>query len=161
MSRIITNVRGKNLVEFGWGSFDEWCVFLTRPNAVKYAPRDTEYFTHLKNLGAIHGFAKIYNDFIRFYSLTTKNLDPGILNLITMLSDDYEKDAAEIEIWFTVIYGGMVAEENKANAILKKRIKRLGMQQVLLEGLAPELAAGFSKGKKWQDLDKIMREKGF
>ncbi len=43
-----------------------------------------------------------------------------------------------MEIWFNVLYAGMVAEENKENAVLKKRIKRLGMHQVLIDGLEPE-----------------------
>lgn len=126
MSRIIKNVRGKNLVEFDNGIFDEWCVFLILPGKPRYAPRDTEYFTVLKNMGAIYGSAKIYNDFIRFYSLTTKRVDNNTLNLITTLSDDYETHAEEMDIWFSVIYGGMIAEENKANAILKKRNKAVG-----------------------------------
>jgi ribosomal protein S17E len=154
-------VRGKNLVEFDQGSFDEWCVFLTRPGTSQYAPKDTEYFTLLKNKGNRFGHAKIYNDFISYYNQTTKDIDNTILDLITTLSNDYEEEAEEIDIWFTVIYAGMIAEENKANAILKKRIKRLGMHQVLLENYDPELAANFSKGKKWQELDRIMKGKGF
>jgi exoribonuclease II len=154
-------VQGKNLVEFDQGSFDEWCVFLTRPGTPKYAPKDTEYFTLLKNMGNRFGHAKIYNDFISIYSQTTMDIDNTILDLITTLSNDYQEEAEEIDIWFTVIYAGMIAEENKANAILKKRIKRLGMHQTLLENYDPELAANFSKGKKWQELDKVMREKGF
>jgi hypothetical protein len=55
----------------------------------------------------------------------------------------------------------MIAEENKKNAILKKRIKRLGIYQVLIEGMKPEVAAVFSKGKKWRELDKTMLERGF
>jgi hypothetical protein len=66
-----------------------------------------------------------------------------------------------MEIWFNVLYAGMVAEENKEHALLKKRIKRLGMHQVLLENMEPEKAALFSKGKKWTELDKLMKEKGF
>lgn len=161
MSRLIKRVRGKNLVEFDQGSFDEWCVFLTRPGTLKYAPKDTEYFTILKNIGTRFGNAKIYNDFISYYNKTTKEIDTTILDLITELSNDYENEAEEMDIWFTVIYAGMIAEENKANAVLKKRIKRLGMHQVLLENYDPELAANFSKGKKWQELDKVMRKKGF
>ena len=161
MSRIIKMVRGKNLVEFDWGSFDEWCVFLSRPGQPRYAPKDTEYFTILKNMGNRFGHAKIYNDFISYYNQTTKDLDSTILDLITTLSNDYENEADEMDTWFTVIYAGMIAEENKANTKLKKRIKRLGMHQVLLENFDPELAANFSKGKKWQELDKLMKEKGF
>jgi hypothetical protein len=161
MPRLIKNVREKNLVEFDFGGFDEWCVFLTRPGQPRYAPKDAEYFFILKNMGSLFGHAKIYNDFTAFYTLTAKQLDKKTLDLITTLSDDYETYAEEMDIWFTVIYAGMVAEENKVNAVLKKRIKRLGMHQVLLEKFEPEAAADFSKGKKWKELDKLMKEKGF
>lgn len=65
-----------------------------------------------------------------------------------MISTYYQKDALEFDIWFSVIYLGMVAEEKKQNAVLKKRIKRLGMYQILFEKLSAEDAAFFSKGKK-------------
>lgn len=161
MPRLIKNIRNRNIIEFDQGSFDQWCVYLKRQAELRYAPKDTEYFSKLKQLGAIHGTAKIFNDFICFYSLTGKNIDNTILDLITELSENYGSDAEEMDIWFTIIYAGMVAEENKANAILKKRVKRLGMQQVLLEGRTAEYAANFSKGKKWQELDAVMKKKGF
>jgi hypothetical protein len=161
MPRIIKNVQARNLIEFDNGHFDEWCVFLTRLGKPRYAPKDTEYFMALKNMGKQFGPAKIYNDFIQYYNLTTNEIDTTVLDLITTLSQEYEAYAEEMDIWFTVIYAGMIAEENKANAILKKRIKRLGMHQVLLENFDPEMAANFSKGKKWEDLDKVMRGKGF
>ena len=115
----------------------------------------------MKFFGNAHTPEKIYNDFVTFYTSTNRNIDVNILNLITRLTDIYGTDAEEMDIWFSVIYGGMIAEENKANAILKKRIKRLGMHQVLIEGLDPDLAANFSKGKKWKELDALMRERGF
>ena len=161
MPRVIKNVQGKNLIEFDNGHFDEWCVFLTRPGTARYAPRDTEYFTILKNMGRLYGHAKIYNDFISYYNNTSTEIDNNILDQITELSKDYAPHSEEMDIWFTVLYAGMIAEENKANAVLKKRIKRLGMHQVLLNNMAPEEAADFSKGKRWMELDRIMREKGF
>lgn len=63
--------------------------------------------------------------------------------------------------WFNVLYAGMIAEENKENTILKKRIKRLGVHQVLIDNVSPGETAVFSKGKKWKELDEIMRLKGF
>jgi len=161
LARLIKNIRNRNLVEFDKGLFDQWCVYLTRHGLQRYAPKDTEYFSILNNLGNTFGKAKIYNDFTVFYNLTTYKVDNTILECITTLSNDYESSAEEVDIWFTVIYAGMVAEENKVNAILKKRIKRLGMHQVLLENIEPETAANFSKGKKWKELDALMKTKGF
>ena len=77
------------------------------------------------------------------------------------IRDSYGSDAFEVKKWFTVIYAGMIAEENKAKAILKKRIKRLGMYQTLVEQMPAAEAAIFSKGKKWRELDNICRQLGF
>lgn len=120
MPRIIKNVQGKNLIEFDSGTFDEWCVFLSRNGSKRYAPKDTEYFTALKKFGKKYGSGKIYNDFISYYHSTTTEIEKSTLDLITTISHDYESHSEEMDIWFTVIYAGMIAEENKANAILKK-----------------------------------------
>ena len=161
LSTLIKIINNKIRIEFGTGSFDNWCVYLTKPGFTKYAPTDIEYFSWLKQQSTRHGTAKIYNDFISFYELAGKEIDLNVLDSITNLSKDYEPETEETDLWFTVIYAGMVAEENKANAILKKRIKRLGMHQLLLENFKPELAANFSKNKKWQELDSLMKQKGF
>ncbi|WP_316736030.1 DUF7004 family protein [Pedobacter aquatilis] len=155
--KILNNTR----IEFDNGNFDDWCVYLSKPNERRYAPLDTEYFERLQALGRKYTTQKIYNDFIKFYTLTDKNISEVILRLIDAISDEYVEDEQEINIWFTVIYAGMIAEENKANAILKKRVKRLGMHQVLIQHLSPAYAANFSKGKKWKELDLIMKTNGF
>lgn len=115
----------------------------------------------LKDLASTHGSEKIYSDFVQVYDLTTSTIDSSVLNLISSISLSYGDDSEEIDIWFTVLYAGMIAEENKKYAKLKKRIKRLGMHQVLIEGQLPEYAAGFSRGKKWTELDALMQTKGF
>ena len=60
-----------------------------------------------------------------------------------------------------MIYLGMVAEENKAGAVLKKRIKRLGMYQILFDNMSAYEAANFSRGKKVAELDPLCSSKGF
>jgi len=55
----------------------------------------------------------------------------------------------------------MIAEENKASAVLKKRIKRLGMYQVLIQNMDPNVAANYSKGKKFAELSPLMQSYGF
>jgi hypothetical protein len=161
MAQHIKTIEGNIRVEFDKGVFDDWCVYLCKPGYVRYAPKDTDYFESLKKLGKVHGDAAIYNSFLTIYLPTNKYVNTAILDLITTESQAFGEDALEINIWFTVIYAGMVAEENKAHAILKKRIKRLGMHQLLLENKSPTEAANFSKGKKWRDLDLIMKQKGF
>ena len=161
MGKLIKLLSNGATVEFDKGKFDEWCVYVSPPNGLRFAPTDVQYFSRLQTLGAIHGANNIYQDFLAIYHLTHAALDVAVIEKIGLLSKKYGPDAVEMEQWLAVIYAGMVAEENKAHAILKKRIKRLGMHQVLVEGEAPHVAAHFSRGKKWRELDALMREKGF
>jgi hypothetical protein len=161
MARKINQFSHGGFIEFDKGSFDDWCVYVTRANGERFAPTDIQYFSRLKTLAKKHKTRVIYDDFVAIYNRTGPEVDKNVLELITVLSQHYGKDSLEMEIWLNVLYAGMIAEEKKEKAILKKRIKRLGMYQVLLEDMAPETAAAFSKGKKWRELDKLMKQKGF
>jgi len=161
MSQKLNSFSNGGFIEFDSGCFDGWCVFVTTPGSKRFAPTDVQYFSRLKELGEKFGPQKIYDDFVVIYNRTSKNIDSKVFELIAVLSRFYNSDGAEMELWLNVIYAGMIAEENKGNAILKKRIKRLGIHQVLVDNISPEKAAVFSKGKKWKELDEIMRLKGF
>lgn len=161
MPQLLNRFSNGGKIEFDDGCFDRWCVFVTKPDEERFAPTDLHYFTRLKKLAAIHGPQNIYDDFVVVYNRTTKEVNPEMFKLINSLSKNFGTDSLEIEIWFSVLYAGMIAEENKENAILKKRIKRLGMYQLLVADFLPEEAATFSKGKKWRELDEIMKTNGF
>ena len=53
------------------------------------------------------------------------------------------------------------AEENKKNTRLGKKIKRLGVHQVLKENLNIRVAANYSKGLGWRDIEQECRNRGF
>lgn len=161
MPQIIADIGGACRIEFDTGSFDSWCVYLTKTGNRRYAPRDLEYFMFLKQLAEEFGEQKIYSDFKKIYHKTTSWVTLSTLQLIQSIAANYGAFSLDYEIWLTVIYAGMVAEENKGKAVLKKRVKRLGIHQLLVEGFSPSEAANFSKGKSWQELDKIMWERGF
>ena len=161
MTRLVSKISEITHIEFGRGKFDDWCVFVCEKGKRKYAPKDTEYFGRLQQLGKIHGAQQIFNDFLKIYERTTIEVNPQVIELIELISNAYGSDSFEVKKWLTVIYAGMIAEENKSKAILKKRIKRLGMYQTLIEQMPAEKAAIFSKGRKWQELDQICRELGF
>ena len=86
MSRLIKEIRDGRIVEFDRGVFDDWCVYLSRPNENKFAPKDIQYFTELKNLGEKYGNEKVYNDFVKFYQKTTNTINKNVNELITELS---------------------------------------------------------------------------
>ena len=161
INRLIKTFSDGSRLEYDRGSFDEWCIYLTRPHRKRVAPKDIQYFKRFQQLALKHTATRIYADFIKIYEQTTARLDQKILRAITRLSSEYGADALVMELLFTIVYAGMVAEENKSKAILKKRIKRLGMHQVLIEQATPTFAANFSKGQPWQVLDRECRKRGF
>lgn len=162
MSRLIKNLKNNRKVIFDRGNFDEWCVYVVEKNGIRHAPFDKTYFSDLQRLSGKYPKEKIYNDFVQIYENTSQTIDSNVCQLIDKLVESYDDtDKILIEQWFAVLYAGMIAEENKQGAILKKRIKRLGMYQILVLNEEPEYAANFSKGKKWRDLDILMKKFGF
>jgi hypothetical protein len=152
-------------LDFFRGGFDHWQVRLTRPNMgiSWYPPTDTQYFKFLKDLSHKYGHDTVYNDFIEIYKVTTKDLENcnAVFSLIYSISSKYTDDSLEVEIWLSVLYMAMVAEDNRRWTKLGKRIKRLGVHRVLLENVTPKVAADESKGKPWREIDKECKIRGF
>ena len=162
MPRLIKQLQNNRSVIFDTGRFDDWCVYVVESNGSKKAPFDETYFSDLYRISQSYPSNKVYNDFVMIYERTTRNIDENVLKLIDEIVETYNQEhKILVEQWLTVIYAGMIAEENKKNAILKKRIKRLGMHQVLMLNMPPRDAAKFGYGKKWRELDAIMRSLGF
>jgi len=159
---IIKKLKNGREIVFDKGSFDDWCVYIVECNGNRTAPRDSLYFSILQNKALTYPKNKIYDDFVRIYERTNHEIDPQVLTLIDEIAETYqENDKNMMEQWFTVLYAGMIAEERKAGAVLKKRIKRLGMYQALQLGMNPDAVANFSKGKKVSELNPIMKQYGF
>lgn len=161
MPKLINTFSNGGKIEFDNGCFDNWCVYVTKSNGERFAPTDIQYFIRLKILGEKYGPQNIYDDYVVIFNRTNHLVNPSVFQLILSLSAFYEDDKLEMEIWLNVLYAGMIAEENKENAILRKRVKRLGMHQLLIDQMEPGEAAVFSKGKKWRELNEVMKQKGF
>lgn len=161
MGQIVTQFSDGSYLEYDTGSFDDWCVYLSRPNALRYAPKDCQYFERLHEYSLTHGAKKLYDDFVSIYNETTKVRSNGVFDYIKEIAKSYGTDEISVAIDFSILYMGMVAEENKARTKLGKRVKRLGVHQVLIDGMDYNTAANFSKGKKWRELDEICKSKGF
>ena len=161
MGKKVTTFTDGSFLEYDTGQFDKWCVYLTRPGNNRYAPRDYQYSDRLVKYGKKYGNSQIYEDYVFIYNKTTKTLDANMFSEIVSLCSKYGDDQIEIAIDFSIIYMGMVAEENKEHSILGKRIKRLGVYQVLMEKYQPNVAANFSRGKKWRELAVLCKERGF
>lgn len=160
MERLIKLFSDGSKLFFDKGVFDEWCVYMQHSGAPKYAPTDVQYFGRLQQYASTFGAKVVYADFLEIYEQTKKSVSAEVLAYITELSAKYGNDSTLVEMDFTIIYSGMIAEENKAYTKLGKRIKRLGVYQVLIEGVAPTVAAQFSKGKKWTEIEQECIRRG-
>ena len=54
----------------------------------------------------------------------------------------------------------MLAECKKENAILKKRIKKLGVYNLLFDKYSIDYVTTYMRNQTWRDLDKLMKERG-
>lgn len=162
MSVLIKNLRGGRTVIFDTGNFDDWCVYCVSVDGSKKAYFDYQYFSDFKSISKKYPEDKVYNDFVSIYEVTGTSIDESVIALIDEIVETYEEeDRMLMEQWYSIIYGGMVAEENKQYAVLKKRIKRLGMHQILKLDFQAKDAANFSRGQNWRYLNTIMKSLGF
>ena len=158
--KIIKRIRNKKKVFFDVGKFDKYCVYIGDDYGRREALKDGEYFKFFHNIKPIYG-NKIFQDFQEIYEATTRKIDKDVRLLIDNITSTYNEEHQEnVEKYLTIMYGGMVAELNKENTMLGKRIKMLGMYQVLKENIEPDVAANYSRNMHWGDLDKIMKERG-
>lgn len=154
-------MRNGSKISFGRGKFDNWCIYVervTEPDEKFFFPLDSWYFTELARIDSNQ--PGIYEDFVKIYDKTNKEIDKQVLQDIVDISSKYEEHHL-VELIFGILYAGMIAEENKYQTKLGKRIKRLGMYQTLVDKIDPNEAANFSRGMKWYDIDEECKRRGF
>lgn len=160
---IVKRFSDGSYLEYAEGKFDQWCIYMVN-EAKNYRrpPLDVDYFGFLKEQAQTYGAGKIYKDFIDFYDQTGKAVEQRVLEFIEHIAvigyGDKWLDFTKI---FTILYMGMLAEENKAFTRLGKRIKRLGMHKLLIENETVSDAANFMRGMGWQQIDAMCKERGF
>ena len=161
MGEKVINFKNGVSLKFASGSFDDWCVYLTDKEGKRFTPKDEDYFTALKVLSQKYGAEKIYKDFVSFYDITNKEMNTEVFTIINKLASFYGDDCIDIEIIFSILYMGMIAEENKKFTKLGKRIKRLGLHTLLIEDETIFKSANFMRGMTWRTIDALCKERGF
>lgn len=146
----------------GKGKFDNYCVYIVKQHETKIAPKDIDLFSFLIKESRIYGKNKLYKDFVKIYNFTNVEVKESDLIEISELSKTYNlSNINDIDRIFTILYLAMIAENNKANTKLGKKIKRLGVYQSLILDYPPEKAANFSCGKDWKSLYALCEQYGF
>jgi len=148
-------------IEFDRGNFDFHCVYVRDPSGGRRAPTDLEYFSELHALGVVYSPDKIYGEFISLYDLTTENLEVEVLHHIDRIAVQYQNDSQGVVRLFTILYMAMIAEERRVNTRLGKRIKRLGVHELLVGGRPVGEAANFMRGMGWREIDAMCLQRGF
>ena len=156
----------KPILRFPDGSFIYQCRgkfdgFMFKLN--NYAVKDIDYFTVLKQLADKYSVDKVYNDFVTVYNLVGININSQHWLAIRNIAETYnKKDFLVVAKLFCILYVTMLAEQNNAHAILGKRIKRLGVYQILKQNMPIIKAVNFSKGKSARyDLEPLCEKYDF
>ena len=146
MGQLIKHFADGSFLEYDRGGFDDWCVYLTDASGKRKPPRDIDYFAQLRSLAERFGTDKVYNDYVKVYELTGKQVSKADLDCISRLSEEYGASANQVDTIFFFFFMAMIAEQRKAGTRLGKRIKRLGIHKLLIENIPVREAANFMRG---------------
>lgn len=159
---IVKRFEDGSYLEYAKGSFDGWCVYMVDPNRhFRQPPRDTHYFDFLLKQSVVFGADRIYRDFVSIYEQTGRAVSSQVLGYIDVVAEAYGDMRLLFSQIYTILYMGMVAEEQKAGTRLGKRIKRLGVHKLLVEKVPVAEAANFMRGMRWREIDELCRFRGF
>jgi len=144
-------------IYFDKGKIDKYCVYINGRGMWRHAPTDIEYFTWILELSDKYGVDKVWSDFNKIYEITGDFINYTLAEeVIYQIDKTYDEDTL---LWWIVFYMTMVAECKKERAILKKRIKRLGVYNVLIDKWDVSYVAQYMRHKHWKYLAKEMKER--
>ena len=148
----------KTCIYFDKGKFDKYCVYINGRNKFRYAPTDDVYFNWIRILAKQYGNLQVWNDFCTIYDIVdTGETENEVLSIIKNIDLHYNDDTI---LWWLIFYMTMLAECKKENTILKKRIKKLGVYNILFDEYSIDYIIKYKKGKNWRYLDNLMKERG-
>lgn len=142
------------------GRIDNWCVYVLKSNnkGFRWTPKDKEYFKWLKIQGKRYGNDKVYDDFMRIYNVIDK--DTSFQEVVRITREVNKEYNTKHHYWWIILALTLIAEENKENAPLGKRIKLLGVYNILKEGWKVSKVTKYMKGQRWYDLEDMLIERG-
>lgn len=148
--------------KFVFGSFDPWCVEYFKNNEAQERITDEISFKALLVYGKKVGYHNEYEDFVEIYNMMSDGIDETeISKRIEIISEKYEEYKLKVNKLFHFLFMCMIAEDNKKRTVLGKRIKRLGVHRLLIEGISPKVAANETKHVKSNKISNMCTERGF
>lgn len=142
------------------GQFDNWRVtFMTKEGKAMESPRDTYFFDYYLSLATPQVSTKKIFNALKHLSRHIRKDSPtefeylreevvSVANQLLIPSEHHLR----FEKATMSLLAAMLSEEKKKFTKLGKKLKILGLYQVLVQGMAPEKAANWSRGKAWKDI---------
>jgi hypothetical protein len=161
MTTRIANFDDGTHLDFDVGKFDNFCVYIYQKDGSRRAPLDIDYFSDFQYLAEKYTKDKVWLDFLGLYEKTTRELSEKVSSYIESLCESYISDKLLFMKTFYILYASMIAENNKSNTKLGKRIKRLGLHTLIIENENLDYSVSFMRGKSWKEIDKICTSRGF
>ncbi|WP_143461371.1 DUF7004 family protein [Levilactobacillus enshiensis] len=175
--RTVQRYADNSYYTFSTGTKDNWHLMYhdTKGGHELY---DKDYLSRIKTISHYYGHEHVYTSFVIVFDLVSKNAketngrpvpSQEQLDQIKKIAQSYSDDPQQIIMLhklFDCFYMTMISEwyyktTRGQPSKLKHRIKRLGVYQVIHEGMSPEAAANYSKHKSARDLDQEMKKHGF
>jgi hypothetical protein len=151
--QVLATFQDGQMLVFDTGRFDVFRVsFYDASGKYLDSPTDIQLFSFLLTLGNNQAAWDIITLIAGQIHQRTKLGDLDIPALSGTLEE---------QKMFSALAAAMIAEERKANSKLHKRVKLLGCYQVLMQGMEPRLAANWSRGQRWREIDQECVRCGF
>ena len=150
-------------IYFSEGSFDSYCVYVNEvPNMFRHAMKDSEYFKWILYLSRCYGVIQVWDDFCKIYDIVDmdSNAKPDAKKAMATAIEIDSHYTEETIKWWLVFYMTMVAECKKKYAIIKKKIKKLGVYNVLIDEWDIDYVTTYMVNMDWRDLAEMMKERG-
>lgn len=139
------------VVYYYTGRFDNFCVYVLKPKKrrlQRWTPKDKDYFKWLKLQGKKYGNNEVYNDFITLYK--SININTTFKEVVDITRDFNHKYGVKNHHWWVILALTLIAEENKENTILGKRIKLLDVYNLLKDNYPISKIVIYMQGKSWE-----------
>jgi uncharacterized protein DUF7004 len=141
------------LLLYDRGNFDEFRVsFYDNKLLYRSSPNDAQFFTFFLKMGHPE---KVWKMIIDLAAQIDKHTEFQNI-ILPKLSGSLAEEKV-----FSALAAAMMAEERKAKTKLGKRVKLLGCHQVLRQSLSPRVAAKWSRGKPWREIEEECKKWGF
>jgi len=150
IKRIYKFIDGTSIA-FDAGNFDNWRVSIYRDDNYEGSPREVDFLIHLKTLDADIAWKYVKET----YDKISVDLEPT--DIKPSIPPDSRLGTIKM---FWALAMTMYAEERRVGYILGKRIKLLGIHQLLKENFSPVEVSNWSRGKKWRELNEECKKRG-